>query len=473
MQFPLLVRRVLATVQLWAVPLIVVGATVALGLLFHVRGEHMVDQQLRERLLNVVSIAAQTIDAQDVRTIIATGTEDTNAYARVVKQLKDIRAQSPHVRFSYIMRKTEDPDTLAFVADADALSTTAELDINANGMVDPDEEMAGPGDLYPGINDVLKDRAFLTPVVDPQMTNDQWGRLISAYAPIMDDRGDVVAVLGMDITADDFFYMTQNVFSVLAVLLVGLVGAFLSAYVLIIIRARHMESMRRLESDRTALIDLATHQLGVPLATFRWWLEILRDENGKMPTSADALSQLQQGVDRMSMIITSLQEASHLQKSNLRYRPSATSVAGLISAVKKEVLPVYAIKRQRIVLDVPRRLRPVHIDKKLFAGVLRELLENASSYSPEGACTTVRARGMLRGVEIQVEDRGYGIPEKDLPVLFERFRRGSNASKYKPVGNGMGLYIAKNILRKAGGSIRINSVLGKGTTLTIFLPYAS
>jgi K+-sensing histidine kinase KdpD len=371
------------------------------------------------------------------------------------------------------MRKTNDPLTLSFVADADALSTPDELDVNNNNVVDDYEEPSFTGDPYVIEPDsVLRDEAFLKPSVDAQATTDQWGRLISAYAPIYNAKGESVAILGMDIKADDFDALTQSTFSIVAVLLVGLVGVFLAAYVLFIIRSRNIDALIHMDEERTALLDLASHQLGMPLATFKWWLELLKEHSDKkLSTERDVYDQLQQGIDRMDSIIAALHEASSLQTDEY-HGSSTSSVAVIAKKVVSDLSKTYKKRKQHIRLEIAPGLKRIALDGKLLAGMLRELLENASFYSMEKSEVIVRARHIMSGVEISVIDHGHGIPKEDLPHIFEKFRRGSNAMKYKPAGNGLGLFIVRRIVEKAHGRIRIQSTLNKGTTITIQLPIA-
>lgn len=461
-----------STIRTLAVPVVVVAVTVSLGMLFHIRGERVVEVQLKERMLNVVSVAALQFDGDQIERIRDASDMDGKDFAAVVGQLKHIRHVSPRVRFMYIMRKTEDPLVLSFVADADALSSPDELDVDNSNAVEDDEQPGLLGDPYEIDEDsVMRDQAFLSATVDPEITVDQWGSLISAYAPIMDSDGEAVAILGMDMQADEFLKVTQNTFSIMAVVLVGLVGLFLAAYVMFIMRARHLESLEQVEEERTTLVDLATHQLGMPLATFRWWLEILRErDNGKFCKKDGVCDQLQMGIDRMDSIINALHEVSALQ-TNLLASSSATShINAVVKKVAAELAPGIKSRKQQLMLKIDSNLKKVPLDEKLFVGMLREVVENASFYSPNNSTIVLRARHIMSGMEIAVEDKGHGIPKQDLPHIFEKFRRASNASKYKPAGNGLGLYIVRSIVEKVRGRVRIESVLNKGTTVFIQLP---
>ncbi|MEK7136663.1 MAG: ATP-binding protein, partial [Patescibacteria group bacterium] len=89
---------------------------------------------------------------------------------------------------------------------------------------------------------------------------------------------------------------------------------------------------------------------------------------------------------------------------------------------------------------------------------------------PEGGTISIRKEHRGKFVEVSVKDTGYGIPVADLPRLFQKLSRGGNAAKYKPKGTGMGLFLAKNVVEKAGGTIALESKEGKGTTVRFTLP---
>lgn len=456
-------------------PILVIGVTVSLGLLFHIRGEQVVEQQLRERMLSTVSIAALNIDPEMVRRVRSTKDMKTTAFTTLVKQLKEIRELTPHARFAYIMRATNDPMTVTFVADADSLSTLEELDVNKNGVIDPDEEEALPGETYsvsPGSS--LMKQAFERAVVEKEFIRDQWGTLLSAFAPIKDAKGVTVGVLGLDIESDVFFQVTQNTFSLVAVALVALVGTLLTIYILLIIRARHLESLKQLDAERTALLDLATHQLGMPLATFRWWLELLKErDNGTFCKRGDVCDQLQEGIDRMDSIIRGLQEAGRMREGTVSDAGARCSLSVVTKEVMQALKKTVSIRKQTIKVFVSSKLPLLKLDRKLCEGLLRELLENASAYSPVKSVIEIHAKVVRNMVELKVIDHGHGIPKKDLPFIFQQFKRGSNATKYKPAGNGLGLFIVRRIVERTRGKIAIESQLEHGTTVTVLLPYSS
>ena len=131
---------------------------------------------------------------------------------------------------------------------------------------------------------------------------------------------------------------------------------------------------------------------------------------------------------------------------------------------------LYRRRKQTLVFEIAPSLPALLIDRKLLQGVMKELLDNASVYSPEKSIVTVRVRKNLSRMVIDVEDHGCGISRQDQNRIFSKLTRGKNAMLHKPVGNGVGLYIAKGILERAGGTISVRSDLGKGSTFSILLP---
>jgi signal transduction histidine kinase len=128
------------------------------------------------------------------------------------------------------------------------------------------------------------------------------------------------------------------------------------------------------------------------------------------------------------------------------------------------------LRKQELSLEMEEADHAMHLDRKLIAGVVRELIDNAMTYSPPGARVAVRVRRRMGHMQVDVEDTGCGIPPSDLAHIFTKFTRGANATKFKPIGNGLGLYIAKGIVERAGGRMTVHSQEGKGTRVSFTLP---
>lgn len=122
--------------------------------------------------------------------------------------------------------------------------------------------------------------------------------------------------------------------------------------------------------------------------------------------------------------------------------------------------------------DVPENLPAIEGDGEALAGALLNLLHNAYKYSGADKRIALRAHGDKKGVAIEVEDHGVGIPKRDRKRVFDRFYRVDNLLTRDTEGSGLGLSISRRIAEAHGGSLTLVSELGRGSTFTLRLPSA-
>lgn len=177
-----------------------IAIAVSVGLSRH--AESISLARLQDHLKSVAGVGALHFNPDDI--VAVRGPEDiaTPAYARLVATLNLIRRTDPSIRYAYIMRRTDDPTKLAFVADADSLNPAVPLDLDQSGSIGPEDELSYPGDLYDIAEQMYMHDAFQEPIADPTPIEDQWGTFVSGMAPIVDDRGNAIAVLGIDMQSE-------------------------------------------------------------------------------------------------------------------------------------------------------------------------------------------------------------------------------------------------------------------------------
>jgi signal transduction histidine kinase len=465
-----LIRAILDFLQAPLLPLLTLLAIAVAGTYFYLHGQQVMVADLRQKLQTSATLASLQFNAADIAQVNGPADEKKPAYKRLVSTLDAIRASIPNIRYGYVMRRTSDATRLKFIADADGLKTPKELDANGNGIIDTNEKARYPGDTYDVSHvAVLQHNAFLHASVDPGFTKDQWGTWLFGYAPILDAKGNAIAIVGLGMEASDFIHFSRSVFSPLAYALLLLVGVLIAFFISSALNRRRIQALKQLDSERTEMLDLATHQLGMPLATFRWWLELLREQDAKNSSKKKMYDELEEGVKRMDGVIDSLRATGRLQAGTHPYAAVRVSLKSVINDAARDTMSMLRRRSQHLTVNLSK-LPTLTLDRSLVRGVLKELIENASFYSPARSSIVIRGRKAGRRVVIEVEDHGYGIPSKDQSRIFERFTRGSNAAHYKPAGNGMGLFIARTIIERAHGSIGVRSTLGKGSTFTITLP---
>jgi two-component system sensor histidine kinase ResE len=123
-----------------------------------------------------------------------------------------------------------------------------------------------------------------------------------------------------------------------------------------------------------------------------------------------------------------------------------------------------------LLLEIDTKQTTALVDPDKMEQVLTNLIDNALRHTPNEGTVTLRARGD-KTLLLEVSDTGSGIPQEDLPFVFERFYKADKArTRGKAGGTGLGLAIAKNLVEAHGGTISVQSKLGEGTTFTIALP---
>ena len=450
---------------------LVAVVVVVMGIVFYARGATVMKSLLRERLRSTAAVAAMQFNGDSLRGIQSMEDMNSPVFIETVERLKEIRSRIPDIEYAYIMRRTEDPMTLMFVADADSLSAKEETDENSNGIIDPDEELSFPGELY-DVSEIpiMQNEAFEVPSVDTDITYDQWGALISGYAPITNSAGEVVAIIGLDMTAGNYLHLSRSAFSSVSVLLFFMMAVLLAVCIVLFTWRHRMETLRQLDQERGALVGLALHQLGTPLSIFRWWVEILEEKYGEqICEETDACLQLEEGIKRLENVFNELKDAHDISQGKLEYTRTDASLRHIVEAEVENANERLQHRKQIIHIDIPEDVI-MKLDSKLISGVISELLENAITYSTEGAKTVVSVRENGNSVVVSVQDSGCGIPKNDMSHIFKKFIRGEGAHKFKAVGNGLGLFMAKGIVEEAGGKIWVESKEGKGTTVSFSLP---
>jgi two-component system phosphate regulon sensor histidine kinase PhoR len=237
--------------------------------------------------------------------------------------------------------------------------------------------------------------------------------------------------------------------------------------------------IRRAESMRADFVANASHELKTPLANLVGFIETLKGPARDDQDARDRFLDIMQAeASRMSRLINDLLSLSRIEQGEHMQPSTPVDVASLLEAVVR-LMELRAGKQDvKIELDLPEGLNPIQGDSDQLMQVFQNLLDNALKYSQPGTSIHIRVKtvdrlpqGRLAGVIISVEDEGEGIPTEHLPRLTERFYRVDTGRSRKLGGTGLGLAIVKHIARRHRGWLDIESEVGKGTTVSIGLPY--
>lgn len=220
--------------------------------------------------------------------------------------------------------------------------------------------------------------------------------------------------------------------------------------------------------QRTMVADIA-HELRTPLSNIKGYLEAISD--GLIKPDTDTIHSIDEEASLLSCLVADLQELSLAESGELKLERHVEDISKMINQVVTAKQPQIANKGLSLKVDLPDALPVVSIDSQRISQVLRNLLDNAVAHTMAGSIT-ISARQQDKQVQIDIIDTGEGIPEEDLPNIFERFYRVDKSRTRATGGSGIGLAIAKRLVEAHDGSIEAHSEKGKGSCFSFTVPVA-
>lgn len=218
---------------------------------------------------------------------------------------------------------------------------------------------------------------------------------------------------------------------------------------------------------RNRFMSMISHEFRTPLTALLSSAGLLEDYGDQMdaPRRQRHLRRIHEQVSHLTLllddILTLLKTENPTQEV---FNPVPQDIVPLVRDVAQEI----ALNTdQQIDLDIPESLA-VDGDGRLLRQMIDNLVSNAVKYSPDDTPVALRLSAEDSGVCLQVVDSGIGIPEKDLPNVFRPFHRGANVGEAR--GTGLGLAVTRRVVELHGGDIRVESIVGQGTTFTVTLP---
>lgn len=215
-------------------------------------------------------------------------------------------------------------------------------------------------------------------------------------------------------------------------------------------------------------IGNVSHDLKTPLANINTSLYLLSRSSDPIQQHAK-LDAIKTQTDRLESLIQNLLTISRLDYiPRLELRPVA--LVDLLTELTEQFRAIIEKKNLAIQLQYDSKLQPVLADRSELSRALGNLIENAALYTPEGGSITVRAMQEMNKIVINIADTGIGIDKADLPYIFNRFYRSTEARHAVGTGSGLGLAIVKKVIEMHEGLISVESTVGQGTTFRIELP---
>jgi len=234
---------------------------------------------------------------------------------------------------------------------------------------------------------------------------------------------------------------------------------------------RDITAFREVERMKTDFVANVSHELRTPLTSIKGFVETLLDGALQEPeTARHFLEIINDEADRLNRLIGDLLSLSRIEAKQGEIHKTFVDLEKLISNVVSVLSPQANEKSLTLNIDIKKPLPTLQVDSDLIGQLMINLVDNAIKYTPKGGRIDITAFRVKNGIKVAVKDTGIGIPWDSIPRLFERFYRVDKARSREMGGTGLGLAIVKHILEVHGGTIDVDSRVGRGSNFTFFLP---
>lgn len=231
-----------------------------------------------------------------------------------------------------------------------------------------------------------------------------------------------------------------------------------------------MQEAVELEKRKDDFISMASHELKTPITTIKGYTQLMKRDLVKqgLTEHVASLAKVETQIDKLSKLVSDLFDVSKIHAGQLDYAEESIDIDAFVRDIvetlqqisETHTLSIHGASHQTVIGD-SARLEQVFVN----------LVNNAIKYSPEADTVDIHISTAEDTVIVSVQDYGIGIPREHLSKIFDRFYRAHDNDNSKAFsGLGMGLYISYEIVKRHGGDITVESVEGKGSTFSVFLP---
>ena len=233
-------------------------------------------------------------------------------------------------------------------------------------------------------------------------------------------------------------------------------------------QSRHMELMRQTEKLQSALMSSISHDLRTPLVSITGTLSTLQEDDPALDdaTRKDLIENASEEADRLNRIVGNLLDLTRMEAGTLRVSKRPCDLRDVLGASLEQLRDRIGDRTVRVA--IPKDFPEIPMDYSFMMKAFYNLLDNAVKYSPQDSPIDIGARVKPHEAEIEIRDRGTGIPVGDLARIFERFHRAEKTQRV--AGTGLGLSISRGIIEAHGGRIAARNNADSGATFVVTLP---
>jgi signal transduction histidine kinase len=237
----------------------------------------------------------------------------------------------------------------------------------------------------------------------------------------------------------------------------------------LIVANSQKETAEKETQQKSDYLCMVSHDLRNPLSNIKAWAQLCNFYLHKWSPEKkqQALNKIEEAANEMNLMLEDVLTLARVDSSDKTFNPQCLDVVSVCENLIDKFRYIYR-QDYSIAFKFVGENTPASFDEILIWHLLNNILSNAIKYSPKGSEVSLTLIGETEQMCFQIQDHGIGIPEKNIPHLFESFKRGSNVGKV--TGTGLGLAIVKRVVDLHQGTIEINSQENQGTTVIVKLP---
>lgn len=241
-----------------------------------------------------------------------------------------------------------------------------------------------------------------------------------------------------------------------------------------IILLRDISHVKELEQRKNEFISIATHELRTPITAVKGYLSLLNKETSTFTEKQSGyLARAIEASERLVRLAEDLLEVVRVEENRMQFTIRPIDISNIIKKVCRDFTEKANQKNVSIVCNLSDKCLSIAADRIRIEQVFANLVDNALKYTKKGQITVAVSDPVINNrdyVCVEIRDTGIGIDQKDISGIFEKFHRTKTAATSRESGVGLGLYIVKSFIEKQGGTISVQSRVGRGSTFTVTFP---
>lgn len=224
--------------------------------------------------------------------------------------------------------------------------------------------------------------------------------------------------------------------------------------------------LNHLKTERNEFLASISHELRTPLTYIKGYADVAKREHLGLEERLSYLNVITEETTKLTTLVTELMQLAQLDNNTFTIKKELFSVSDSLKRISQKTLPAFKQEDKYLLIICPEDIQ-IYADPVRFEQIILNLLENARKYSPHGAIATIEVSKRDTEIKISIHDEGKGIPDLDIPFIFERFYRVDKSRSRELGGTGLGLSIVKELVDAHHWEIEVYSEINKGTTFTI------